>query len=421
MVWLGLVAVGLAVVVIATTSGTDLGSDAMPFLGSYRLEISPLAVLAPLIAAIVLAVARTRFAARMSWRSVYWASYGAGLAWNVSLAVIPGPAGLSRYLADVDGYLPAVESISSISSLLESFADPTGDLSTATTGHPPGSLLLLWGLKSLPLSDTLSGIVYAAITALLIPLVLVTARRTCGPAAARRLAPFLVLAPWAIWMVVGPDAITAVLGAAALAAASHASLRTRRGWSAAAWAAAAGLLLAAATMFAYLAAWFGLSIVCLYFARRRPWHNLATSAGALLPLAALQWTGFNWADALTVAYHGYLERIEFDRSLLWWIPFSVVVLILACGPGLVSSARKMRNTPAWPFLIGAAAAIAFSICMGVARGGVEETWLPLFPWLIVAATAPPEPGGRPVPFPWMLTAVTAVSAIIIEAILISPW
>lgn len=419
--WLTLVAVGLGIAAIAVATSAELGSDAVPFLGHYRLDISPLAIVAPLVALAVLLVARRRWAARMSWRLLLSLSYLAALAWQLGLAVMSGPAGLSRYLSNEDGYLPELAGVGSTAELFAAVTDADGTLSTANTGHPPGSLLLLWALKSTSLSDIQLGLLSAAVSALIVPLVLLTARSSCGPVAARQLAPFLILAPWAIWLVVGPDAATAVLAAAALAAAAHASHRNRRGWSALAWSVVSGLLLASATLFAYLAAWFGLSIVCLYFARRRPWHNLATGAGALAPLAAAQLAGFNWAEGLSVAYHGYLERIEFDRSLLWWIPLSLVVLILACGPGLVSSLRKMRNTPAWPFLIGGGAAIVFSVLMGTARGGVEETWLPLFPWLLIAATAPATQGGRPLPFPWLLAAVTAACGLIIEAVLLSPW
>ena len=175
-----------------------------------------------------------------------------------------GPSELNRHLGNIDGYLPAIESVPSISILLEMFTDAASALSTATTGHPPGSLLLLWALKSLPFGDSLLPVLYAGATAVLIQ-------------------PFPILTPWAMWMVVGPDAVTAVLCVAA-----RSSRRTTHGGTAAIRAVATGLLLATAPPFAYLAARFGLSIVCLYFARRHPRHNLATGIGALMPLAAIQ-------------------------------------------------------------------------------------------------------------------------------------
>jgi hypothetical protein len=94
-----------------------------------------------------------------------------------------------------------------------------------------------------------------------------------------------------------------------------------------------------------------------------------------------------------------------------------VVLALAAGPPLYASLRKVRNTPGWPFLVGAAAAVLFSIATGFARGGVEHAWLTFFPWLTVAAVAPARQAGSPVPAPLLLVGVGAATAIVIEAVL----
>jgi hypothetical protein len=100
---------------------------------------------------------------------------------------------------------------------------------------------------------------------------------------------------------------------------------------------------------------------------------------------------------------------------------SVVVLLLAVGPPLVRSVRRIRNTPGWPFLVGAGVAVAFSLVAGLARGGAEAAWLPFFPWLTVAAIAPPVQGGEPAPTPALLVAVGALTAIVVEAVLATPW
>jgi len=96
-------------------------------------------------------------------------------------------------------------------------------------------------------------------------------------------------------------------------------------------------------------------------------------------------------------------------------------LLLATGPPLVASVRKLRNTPGWPFLVGAATAVLASILAGIARGGVEHAWLPFFPWLTVAAVAPESQGGEPVPAPLFLVGVGAVAAVVIQAVLATPW
>ena len=65
--------------------------------------------------------------------------------------------------------------------------------------------------------------------------------------------------------------------------------------------------------------------------------------------------------------------------------------------------------------------MVFSIAAGLARGGVEHAWLPFFPWLTVAAVAPERQGGQPVPAPLLLTGVGALVAVVIEAVLATPW
>jgi hypothetical protein len=100
---------------------------------------------------------------------------------------------------------------------------------------------------------------------------------------------------------------------------------------------------------------------------------------------------------------------------------SLVVLLLATGPPLLASMRKLRNTPGWPFLVGAGAAVAFSLAAGLARGGVEHAWLPFFPWLTVAAVAPEQQAGPTPPAPLLLTGAGAVVAVALAAVLETPW
>jgi hypothetical protein len=231
----------------------------------------------------------------------------------------------------------------------------------------------------------------------------------------------LILAPSAIWVAVSVDVVVAVLGAAMVAAGVRASSRGRTGWHAGAWAGLAGALLGIAALFSYAAPWLGLSLVCLYFARRRPFLNIGTGLGALAPIVLADQLGFAWLSGLTAARSDYLSRIEPYRSAWWWSAISLVALLLATGPPLFASVRKLRNTPGWPFLVGATAAVLFSIAAGIARGGVEHAWLPFFPWLTVAAVAPERQGGPPVPAPLLLAGVGALVAVVIEAVLATPW
>jgi hypothetical protein len=423
LVWLGLVAVGLALTACAVHYGARLGTASAPFLGRYRFQVSPLSLVAPLIAAAVLLVARSGWFERVRFNVLLVGAYLAGLAWALALALVDGLAGLTRSLLDPDNYHADLAGVGDDPlAYFRNYAAHNVLHTPAARGHPPGPVLLLWALNRTGISgQTTLGILITAAGVATIPLVLTVVADVCGRAQARRYAPVLILAPYALWVSVSVDALVAVLGAAMVAAGVRASAGARRGWRAGAWAALAGLLLGVAALFSYAAGWLGLSLVCLYFARRRPLVNICTGLGALLPILAADQLGFSWAAGLGAARLDFHTRVEPYRSALWWSAISVVALLLATGPAIYASLRKLRNTPGWPFLVGAACAVLFSVLAGLARGGVENAWLAYFPWLTVAAVAPERQAGPAVPSPLLLAAVGALVAVVVEAILATPW
>lgn len=422
-VWLILTAAGLALTAAAVYGGAMLGTRSAPFLGSYRWQLIPSSALAPAVALVVVIAAARGWQERMRWSLLYLAAYLAFVSWALALALTDGTSGLIKGVTSPDEYLVDLDSIGDHpATFLSSFTALAPEHSAATRGHPPGPVLLLWALGRAGLTSHLGlGLLITALGGLAVPLILSTIRDICGDVPARRYAPVLCLAPYAIWSAVSMDAIVAVLAAALIAAGVRASGKRSHGWTAAGWAALAGLLTGIAALFSYAAPWLGLSLVCLYFARRRAFLNVVTGLLALLPVLVVQVGGFTWADGLRAAEADYTIRIEPYRSAVWWGGISLVVLLLAAGPTLVASARKLRNTPAWPCLVGAFAAVVFSVLAGLARGGVEHAWLPFFPWLTVAAIAPERQGGDPAQTPVVLVALGAATAIVIEAVLASPW
>lgn len=418
--WSLLVVAGLLLTWVAVRVGARLGSAAPPFLGAYRLRVNPTSLLAPAVAAIVLTLARSALIDRMPWPAVLGTGYLGALTWAVALAVVDGAAGLTR------GLTAAARQAAGVGD------DPIGYLRWSTAaqidaapdlaGHPPATVLALWTLHRAGLTDPVAvGLLVTAIGALVVPLTLAAVRGTCGEPAARRYLPVLALAPWAVWLAVSTDALVAALTAAVLVAGVRASDHRRTGAPAATWAAVAGLLLGTAAMFSYAAPWLGLSVGGLYFARRRAMLNLVTAGAALLPVAVAQSLGFGWVDGLLAAQRDFAGRVEPYRSALWWAAISAVALLLAAGPAIVSSLRKVRNTPGWPFLVGAGAAVLFTVLAGLARGGVEHAWLAFLPWLTVAAVAPERPGGPPVRVPLLTALAGAVTAVVVQAVLLSPW
>ena len=205
----------------------------------------------------------------------------------------------------------------------------------------------------------------------------------------------LILAPYAVWVAVSVDVVVAVLGAAMVAMGVRASARGRTGWRAGGWALACGVTLGLAALFSYAAPWLGLSVVCLYFARRRAFLNVATGLGALLPVLGgavgrlqLARRAAGWPGPTTRPGSSRTARRGGGARSAWWC---------WCWPPARrwSAARAGSATrPGWPFLVGAGVAVAFSVLAGLARGGAEAAWLPFFPWLTVAAVAPDRAGRR---------------------------
>ncbi len=421
--WLVLAGAGLGLTAIAVAGGAQLGTASAPFLGHYRFEVSPFSLLAPAVAVAVLGAWGLGWFRHRRWAAFQLAAYVSAFAWAIALALVDGTAGLTRSLLDQSNYAPDVAAIGDDPlRYIRTFTDNVQAHSIAARGHPPGAVLLLWGMEKLGVQDQLTLAVFVtALAVLTVPLALYTVKDVCGEETARRYMPVLALAPYAIWIAVSMDAVVAASGAAMIAAGVYASAHRRHGLPSAVWSVITGLLVGLGAMFSYGVAWLGLSIVLLYFARRRPFLNIGTGIGALIPVLIANRLGFGWLDGLIAANSDFAARVEPFRSAPWWAILSIIALIIATGPAIVASARKIRNTPAWPFLVGSALAVLFSILTGLARGGVEAAWLPYFPWLTVAAIAPGRPGGDPPPMPWMLVAGGALTALVIEAVLATPW
>jgi len=402
-----LAAAGVAFGAGGLAVGEGIVWGTLPLGGPPRL--APATLLPPAVAAAVLgatALSARRRAGRPAppFGPLLGLSYLAGAGWWLALG-----AASRRGLGAPESLLAAAG------------ADPA-DLLDAASGRPPGPELLVWALGRLGLRGAVPvGVAFTLLGALVVPLVGLAVRSLCHEPAARRLLPVLVLAPWAPFAVGRPEAVTAAAAAAAVAVGvvgcerPRNSERGRRAW----WALCAGVLLGVAGLFDYSAIWLGVAVAAAYFVRRRPLLNVVTGAGALVPLFALRLAGYSWPDGLARAGAG-----PFEHATLTWLVPDLLAVWLCCGPPIVRAARRIAMTPGWPFLVGAAAAALFALLVGLAAGGVEAGWLPLFPWLVVPALAPrPRPAlpgdtssaGR---LPYGLVGVGAAVATVLAALLL---
>ncbi len=418
-VWLAVVLAGLALSGLAVLLHLRLGTASAPFTGRYRLKLDAGSLLAPLVAGAVLVGVRRRVHERLPWHRLLAVSYLGAVGWALALAVVDGGNGLAAPIRAPDGYLPDAATVGSDPlAFLHDFVADAGSHTPSTRQHPPGPVLLLWALGRLGVQrPAFLGLLVALLGCVSVPVVAVAVRSLCGERAARRLLPVLILAPYAVWLAVSLDAVTLTVGAAAVACGVVGSEPRRSPL----WAAAAGLLLGTGALFSYSVGWLAGSLIVTYFVRRRPLLNMISGAGALVPLVLAQLAGFVWADGLTIAQADLSERAGPHRSWLLWAFLDLFLIAIACGPAVAASARKIRRTPGWPFLVGAGLAVTFAIGSGLSRGEVERSFLPFFPWLVVAAVAPEAGTTEPAPTPLLLVGLGAVSAVVIEATLRTAW
>ncbi|HSP39514.1 MAG TPA: hypothetical protein VLR26_17380 [Frankiaceae bacterium] len=421
--WAALVAAGLLLTAVAAAVHARVGSTGAPFTGEYRFKIDVGSLLAPAVAVTVLAAVRAGLLDRLRWSLLLLVAYVAAVWWALALALVDGGNGLASPMTAPTEYLRDVGAVGADpAGFIRGFVDHSGSYSVATRTHPPAPVLLLRLLDRIGIHQPqILGLLLTLLGCAYLPLMAIAVRSLCHETAARRLLPALVLAPFAVWLCVSMDAVTLLLAAGFVCCGVLASER-ERSWR---WAVGCGLLLGVATLFNYAVAWLAVSVIATYFARRRPMLNVYTGAAALLPLAMFRIWGFTWPNGLTAAQTDFSLRVGPHRSWALWAALDVLLLLIACGPVLLRAVRRVRLTPGWPFLVGAGLAVLFAVGSGLSRGEVERSWLPFFPWLLVPAVAPAR---RPVegepdagPIPYLLIAVGAASAVVIEAVLRTTW
>ncbi len=427
LTWAALVAAGLAITAIAVALSAKVGSPSAPFTGRFRFKLEIGTLLAPATAVTVLAAVRAGIADRLRWPVLLAVAYAAALWWAVSLALVDGGNGFASPIDSPNEYWHDVAAVGSHPGhFLDTFTQRAPGYSIATRTHPPGPVLLLWGLSKLGIHrPELIGVLLTVLACLYVPLIGVAVRSLCHETAARRLLPVLVLAPYAVWLAVSMDAIVLLLAAVFVTLGVHGSEPGRKPW----WALASGLVLGCDAMLNYAVAWLGVSVVAVYFVRRRPLLNVFTGVGALIPLALAWIAGFSWSQGLRVAQHDFSVRVGPHRSWLLWALLDILLLLIACGPAIIRAVRRLHLTPGWPFVVGAGLAVAFAILSGLSRGEVERSWLAFYPFLLIPAVAPAV---RPLaadadsdltagPVPYWPVAVGAAGAVVIEAVLRTTW
>lgn len=418
-------AVGLAVVLVAAAfvvPHLHLGM-VTPLIHASPQRFRDFAGMAPIFgwwkvhvgwgtpAAILIAVAAVLWgpsvAQRLPWRALTFTTWATSCLWAFSLAMIDGwQRGFAGRLTSRHEYLRQVPTITDIPSALSSFSRRILDYQpdswiTHVSGHPPGALLTFVWLDRIGLS----GGAWAGLFCLLVgssaaAAIIVTVRAVANEETARFAAPFVAVAPTAIWVAVSADGYFAGVTAWGIALFALAAMQKAR--VPLLVAGAAGVLLGWALFLNYgLALISFLAVAVLITA-----VDWQTALRTLVPAALMAGFvvgaffafGFWWFDGYQLVQERYWQGIAVDRPFQYWSWANFGSVVCAIGLGSVAGIGRafdiaaIRRQPGLRVLILAALlAIVCADLSMLSKAETERIWLPFTMWLTAApALLPPQ-------------------------------
>ncbi|MFL4908719.1 hypothetical protein ACJ6WF_37365 [Streptomyces sp. MMS24-I2-30] len=411
-------------------------------------------------AAVVLAAAGVAYgpalAARLPWRALLVTAWAAAMAWIWSLALVDGwRRGVAGRLTTQEEYLRVIGRFQNIPDALRDFthhivAGSPQPWPAHVAGHPPAAPLTFVLLDRIGLhGGAWAGVWCITTGATACVAVLVAVRALAGERSARRAAPFLVLAPAAVWLGTSADAYFAAVAAWAVALLALAVTRGSL------WAAAgSGLLFGLTCYLSYgltLFAVTGAAVLVLGRRRIRERPVLLASLVAGLAVTPLVFTlaGFDWWEAYHLLVTRYYQGVGGTRPYGYWVwadlAGTVIITGLATAAGLAragSTLARLRGAAltrpdgaAGPDSTGgtdatdgtggpAAARLALLVAAallallaadlsGMSKAETERIWLPFAMWLLASCAFLDRPRV------WL--AAQAVLALLVNHLLLTGW
>ncbi|BCO69943.1 hypothetical protein MINTM007_45540 [Mycobacterium intracellulare] len=386
----------------------------------------------PAIALAVVVVAwGPTLAQRLSWRALTLGSWAVAGGWAFALAMIDGwQRGFAGRLTTRDEYLSQVPGVTDIPATLRTFAGRIVDYqphswTTHVSGHPPGALLTFVWLDRIGLhGGAWAGLLCLLAGSSAAAAVVVGVRALADESTARRVAPFVALAPTAIWVAVSADgyfAGVAAWGIALLAVAVHRPVRFP-----ALTAAAAGLLLGWGVFCNYGLMLMGLPAAAV-LASAADWRAILRALGpaalaAIGVAVAFAVAGFYWFDGYHLVQQRYWQGIAKDRPFQYWSWANLACVVCAIGLGGVAGLGRVfdgaavrRRSGFHLLLLGVLAAVVCADLSMLSKAEVERIWLPFTIWLTAAAALLPVRSHRI----WL--ALNAAGAIALNTIILTNW
>ncbi|MET7291174.1 hypothetical protein ABZS79_03265 [Streptomyces griseoloalbus] len=401
-----------------------------PLLADWAPHVGPGTTAAPAVAAVVVAYGPA-LAARLSWRPLLLTVWGASLAWTWSLALVDGWfRGVAGQLTTPHEYLRAVDRFRDIPATLRDFnghilLDTPDNWPAHVAGHPPGATLTFVVLDRIGLGGGgWAGAFVITVGTTAAVAILIAVRRLADESLARRAAPFLVLAPAAVWVGTSADgcftAVTAwAVALLALAVTGHRPARTGFG---------SGLLFGLSMYLSYgltLFAVIGAGVLLLGTRRLRPLPYVL--AGFLVVPVVFTALGFDWWEAYRLLVTRYYQGAGGVRPYGYWVWANLACAVLITGPATVAGlrrgggllirdrARSTRTAAArlGLLLLSALLALLIADLSGMSKAETERIWLPFAFWLL--------PAGAFLPGPRAWLAGQAVLALLLNHLLLTGW
>jgi hypothetical protein len=388
---------------------------APPIVGDIDLRLG-LRVLPVAAMAVLGTVYGPRLAARLTWRRLLLASAAAWAVWAVALAFTE-PGEWKAPLLNTGEYMHDVGRVGNPFTFLSHFADRIADYDIHTEGHPPGFLLLLSALEWLGFSGPAwAASLVIAVGALAAPAVLVTVQAVSDEARARHVAPFLVLAPVAVWAVTSADGLYMGVMAVGVACLARAGVTDRR---ADLLALASGLLFGAALFFTYGAVLFAPVPAAVAWAQRRVRPLAIAAAGCGAVVVAFWLSGFWWVEGLLATRVRYWDGVASIRPYEYFLLANLAAFALVVGPATAVAVSRLRRAGPWLLPAAGLAGIVLADLSAMSKAEVERIWLPWAPWVLVATVALAASARARVPRGWL--GLQAATAVAIQVGVRTPW
>ncbi|MDA4110132.1 hypothetical protein [Mycolicibacterium holsaticum] len=422
--------IGVTPLINASPERFEAFAGAAPIFGWFQAHVGWGTIPAIVIGAAAVLWGQ-RIAGRLRWRALVWLTWATACAWAFSLAMIDGwQRGFAGRLTARHEYLRQVPTVTDIPEAVRTFSSRILDYQpdswiTHVSGHPPGALLTFVWLDRIGLG----GGGWAALLCLLVgssaaAAILVAVRALADENTARLAAPFVAVAPTAIWIAVSADgyfAGVAAWGIALLALAVRSAVR----WPALA-AAGAGLLLGWGVFLNYGLVLMALPAVAVLVCASSWRAALRAVVPAVVVACAVAVVflvaGFWWFDGYLLVQERYWQGIANDRPFAYWGWANLASVVCAIGLGSVAGAGRVfdigaikRRCGLHMVVIGVLLAIAFADLSMLSKAETERIWLPFTVWLPAAAALLPQRSQR-----WWL-ALNVVGALALNHLILTNW